>query len=152
MTRCYLLLALFAAACGTTSDAAPAPTSSGKAQRADTGGDGHAPCVEVITRNRTCTDDYIPALVDVRAKYDVPAGIAAEVRTDRAGVIAHAKEEWATDSTDAAIAATCDKLMQTWNGQQADADAARACLTESDCASYTACIMPLFEKRFTKAP
>jgi cytochrome c553 len=143
-----LALALAAAACGTTSEAAPASAGSPKAQPATTG-DATALCVEVFTRNRTCTAEYIPALVDVRAKYDKPAGIAAEVQADRAGVIAQAMTEWATDSTDQAIAATCAHIAANPAGwQQADADAARACLAQTDCGPYTACIMPLFEKRF----
>lgn len=151
MTRSYLLvLALFAAACGTTSDAAPSPTTSGQVAPASSSSDLHALCVEVLTHNRTCTDDYIPALVDVRAKYDQPAGIADEVKKDRAGVIAHAKTEWATDSQDAAISATCDRIGASWKGEPGDVEASRACLAKPDCAAYTACIMPMFERQLAK--
>ena len=58
----------------------------------------HDLCVAFITHARTCTDQYIPALVDARAAADMPAGIKAEVAKDRDGVIAQAKQEWATDS------------------------------------------------------
>ncbi|MBS1121565.1 MAG: hypothetical protein H6Q90_3793 [Deltaproteobacteria bacterium] len=144
---CLLALPV-AAACGTT-EAAPAQPSAPRAQPATT--ELHALCVEVLTHNRTCTDTYIPALVDLRAKYDVPAGIAAEVKADRDGMIAAAKQEWATDSADEAIAATCTKMASALDQPPPhDADAARACLTQTDCAAYTACIMPFFEKRFAK--
>lgn len=136
-------------ACG-TSDAAGPPVTPNQVQPTTTGG-ANALCVEVFTRNRTCTDQYIPALVDLRAKYDQPAGIAADVAANRADVIAHAKTEWATDSLPEAIDATCTKIAATPGGfTQADADAAQACLASTDCTAYAACIMPLFEKRFTK--
>jgi hypothetical protein len=141
-------LALFAAACGTSDAATPAPVASGKAQPASTG-DAKAICVEVFTRNRTCTAQYIPALVDLRAKYDVPAGIAAEVAADRAGVIAQANQEWATDSTPEAIDATCANIAAKLTpADQADFGSVQACLAQQDCTAYTSCVMPYFEKRF----
>jgi len=140
-----LSLAPFAAACGTT-DAAPAP-SAPKAQPAST--DPQALCIEVFTKNRTCTDTYLPALVDVRAKYDQPAGIADEVKADRAAVIAHAMQEWAGDSTDEAIAGTCAKITSS-DVDPADQESARACLAKDPCSAYTTCIMPYFEKRFSR--
>ena len=113
--------------------------------------DVQALCVEVFTRNRTCTDQYIPALVDLRAKYDVPAGIAAEVAADRNGVIAQAKSEWATDSQPAAIAATCAHAAANPGlYTQSDIDEVQACLAVTDCAGFTTCILPQFEKRFAK--
>src|SRR4051794_5500024 len=89
-----LALAPLAAACGTSSEAAP-PATGVKAATAVS--PNHQTCVQVFQRARTCTDDYIPALVDARAKLDLPAGIKAEVASDRAGVIAQAKTEWASD-------------------------------------------------------
>src|SRR3954467_11758301 len=103
MTRLAILALLVssAAACGTTSEAAPAA----KAKPSD-----HDVCVSVFQKQRSCTDQFIPALVDLRAKHDNPAGIAAKVKADRAGVIKEAKAEWANDSKDAAIDQTCTKL------------------------------------------
>ena len=103
-----LALAPLAAACGTTSAAAPAP----KAQKASSTGDAQTLCVEAMTRNRTCTDDFIPALVDARARHDMPPGIADAVKQDRNAVIAKAKEEWATDSTDESIARNCQAMVE----------------------------------------
>ncbi|MEJ7601937.1 MAG: hypothetical protein WKG01_28840 [Kofleriaceae bacterium] len=133
-----------AAACGTT-EAAPSQNTA-SAKPAPASSDVHALCVEMLTRNRTCTDDYLPALVDLRAKHDNPAGIAARVTTDRAGVIAEARTEWQTDSTDEAIAAVCTKAAPSTD--PADVEPARACLAEATCGAYVACSMPLFEKRF----
>ena len=144
-----LAFAPFVAACGTT-EAAPSPVAP-KPVAASTADSRQALCVEVFTKNRTCTDAYIPALVDLRAKYDMPKGIAAEVTADRAAIIAQAKQEWAGDSTDEAIAGTCTNIASHLDdSQRADAEAARACLTKQDCGDYTACIMPFFEKRFAK--
>jgi hypothetical protein len=108
-------------------------------------------CVQVFERSRTCTDDYIPALVDSRAKLDVPKGIAAEVKADRNAVIAQAKQEWAHDSTDPAIAQTCEHIAgQLDDATAAQAPTARGCLTKASCGEYTACIMPVFEKHLAK--
>jgi len=153
MTRMLSLVTFFlplaTAACGTT-EAAPSPQSPPKAQRASSD-DLMQLCTEVFTRNRTCTDTYIPALVDARAKYDQPPGIADKVRADRDGIIAKAKEEWATDSTDDAIQQVCARLVASLtDDDRADAAKARDCLALADCSAYTTCIMPQFEKRFAK--
>jgi hypothetical protein len=104
-------------------------------------------CVAVFTRARTCTDQYIPALVDARARHDKPAGIAAEVRADRDGVIAAGKQEWASDSTDEALRANCQRIVATLSdADRADAPVAQGCMAQTDCAAFTACITPVFEK------
>jgi hypothetical protein len=145
------VLAAFALpACSASEASAPPPVAPAQAQSANNP-DAKALCVELFTRNRTCTDQYIPALVDLRAKYDQPAGIAAEVAADRAKVIAQANEEWATDSTPEAIDATCTKITANLTpGDQADFGGVQACLASQDCAGYTACVMPYFEKRLAK--
>jgi hypothetical protein len=144
------VLALLIPACGGSAAPAPVGPDQAKTQPASTG-DTKAVCVEVFTRNRTCTDQYIPALVDLRAKHDQPAGIAAEVAADRAGVIAQAKTEWATDSLPEAIDATCTKIAASLGeADQATFGSMQACLSNQDCAAYTTCVMPYFEKRFTK--
>lgn len=144
-----VLALLLVPACSASDAAAPPPVAPSQAQPASAG-DAQATCVEVFTRNRTCTAQYIPALVDLRAKHDVPAGIAAEVASNRAQVIAQANEEWAIDGTDEAIAATCTKIAASLTeADQADLGGVQACLSNADCAAYTACVMPYFEKRFT---
>ena len=145
-----LFALLLAPACGTSDAAAPAPAAPTQAQPASTG-DAKATCVDVFTRARACTDHYIPALVDLRAKHDQPAGIAEEVAKHRDKVIAQAKEEWAVDSTPEAIDAMCTKLTAGLGAEdRADLGGIQACLAKQDCAAYTACVMPYFEKRFTK--
>ncbi len=104
------------------------------------------PCVDVLTRAKACTNVYIPALVDARARHDWPAGIADAVKQDRDGVIAQAMQEWATDSQPDHIAQACSAHAVSAD----DAEAARACLAKSDCGEFTACFMPIFEKHFAK--
>lgn len=147
-------LALLPTACGTSDAASPPPVAPAQAQPASTGtgtGNAKAVCVELFTHNRTCTAQFIPALVDLRAKHDVPAGIAAEVAANRAKVIAQANEEWAVDSTPEAIDATCTKIAASLGaGDQSDLAGVQQCLSIRDCDAYTACVMPYFEKRFAK--
>ena len=104
------------------------------------------PCVDTLTRAKACTSTYIPALVDARARHDVPAGIADAVKQDRDGVIAQAMQEWSTDSQPDHIAQACSTLAISAE----DAEAARTCLAKTDCGEFTACVMPLFEKHFAK--
>jgi len=113
-----------------------------------TTGGAEAVCVEVMTKNRTCTTDFIPALVDVRAKYNNPEGIADAVKADRNAVISQAMIEWAVDSKDDAIARTCPQMANAM--PDADVTASKDCLAQAECGAYVACIMPQFEKRFAK--
>jgi len=139
------LAPLAIAACGST-EAAPAQTA--KAQPSSTG-DAQTTCVEVMTKGRTCTNEFIPALVDSRAKHDNPQGIADAVQKDRTAVVSQALTEWATDSKDEAIARTCQQMVEQ-APDAGDVEAGRACLAQADCAAYVACIIPQFEKRFAK--
>jgi hypothetical protein len=124
------------AACGSP------PAQSAPPQHAQAS-DPTATCTQTFVRERACTDTFIPALVDARARHDMPAGIADQVKADRAGVIAEAMTEWKNDSTDDAIAQTCARLGPTFDDRQAAA--ANASLAKSDCAQFTASIMPLVE-------
>lgn len=152
------VLTVFAAvastACSASEASAPPPVAPAQSQseaRSANNPGAKAVCVDVFTRNRTCTAQYIPALVDLRAKYDQPPGIAAEVAADRAKVITQANEEWAVDSTPQAIDATCTKIAAGLApGDQADFGGVQSCLAIADCTAYTTCVMPYFEKRFAK--
>ncbi len=138
-TALLLALAPLAAACGTASEASPAKPAS-----AQPAADFQTSCMTVMQRNRTCTDDYLPALVDMRARADSPPGIREEVAKDRAGVIAHAREEWATDSTDEAFARNCQMLAQRSFPADA-AERAQACMAKDTCGEYVPCIISVME-------
>nr|HEX4319101.1 hypothetical protein [Kofleriaceae bacterium] len=134
-----LALALTLAACAVDAPP-PAEHASAPAAPAITPQSAAAPdaCTALMTHARTCTDAFIPALVDARARHDKPAGIAQQVAADRNGVIAAAMTEWQTDSTDDAIAKTCAK---------AAAVEAPDCSAAADCTAFVQCAMPAFERR-----
>jgi hypothetical protein len=114
------------------------------------GGDMEAVCRDSFARQRTCTDDFIPALVDARIELDLPAGIAAEGKKDggRDALIAKAKEEWSKDSEPAAVAAQCTDMSGKMPAdQKAEVSGALSqCLPSADCKSYVACVMPVTKK------
>lgn len=131
-----LLLFSTLAACA-SADATPTPVTPQKTESAKPDRDL---CVAVLQHARTCTDQYIPVLVDARAAADHPTGIKGEVAKDRAGVIAQAKQEWATDSTDANIEAMCAGPMIHTAEQR---DAATRCQATADCSAFSACLVPI---------
>jgi len=138
------LLALSALAACEGAEAKPAPAST--AQKASTPANpDHDLCVAIMTHSRTCTDQYIPALVDARAQADHPAGIKEEVAKDRDGVIAQAKQEWANDSLDANIEKMCSQSMPNADAIRADAT---ACQAKADCGEFSACIVPIITQQF----
>ena len=159
---CVSLLAL--AACeGANAQPAPSPTPSSTAVAAASGA-SHTPakaahkastdpapwdpaqCAAIMTHARTCTAAFIPALVDARAAADVPAGIKAAVAEDRNGVIAQANQEWARDSTDAAIAAQCQQPKPYTDEQLA---AATTCQASTDCTAFSQCFVALLQQSWT---
>lgn len=144
MTRCQtVLLALcaLAAACSTTSDAAPTAPQAASHQGPQ------QQCVETMTRSRACTDQYVPALVDARARLDQPRGIDAEAQRDRSGLIAQARSEWAKDSTDDAIAQRCQAIVAHLTPEvEADVSRARRCVAQADCGAFVGCVMPIVER------
>jgi hypothetical protein len=144
MSRIALALAFalapLVAACGTSSEAAPAKPESAQAASA---GDFQTACMTVMQRNRTCTAEYIPALVDMRARIDKPAGIKDAVAQDRAGVIAKANEEWVGDSTDEVFARVCQAAQQ--HATPEAAEQAKACMAKDTCAEYAPCITAVME-------
>lgn len=142
-----VFLAASIAACGGKSAPAPA-TSTTTSASADPG----AVCRQTFVRQRECTDVFIPALVDLRVRLDVPAGIAAEDKASgRDALITAAKAEWANDSKDEAIAGTCDKMMASMDPAMKAkmADGAGQCLAKTECAAFVECEMPMMEQHMS---
>ncbi len=108
-------------------------------------------CTAGFTRARECTDQYIPALVALRVRLDVPAGIAEQDRKlGRPGLVQEAMGEWSSDSTDEAIATSCQKMAAAPRERVgAYLDGAERCLTMSGCQAYVDCVMPLHEATFS---
>jgi hypothetical protein len=150
MTRCQaLLFALcsLAAACGTTSDAAPAAPATPAVPQAASPQALQQQCVATMARSRACTDQYVPALVDARARLDRPSGIAAAVQSDRGGVIAQARSEWIKDSTDEMITERCQAIVAHLTPEaQADVSSAQRCVAQAECSAFVACVMPIIEQ------
>lgn len=138
------LLLSTAAACGASeplpnATATPVPPPVVKSS-AET--DLQAVCVSAFERQRSCSDTFIPTLVDARVRADVPAGIAEADRTrGRQALVAEANAEWQEDSTDQAIAATCRNLAaQPPAGAR---EAMERCLAESECQAFSTCAVDL---------
>ncbi len=142
------LTVVLAAACGGSKSepakpAEPAPTAAAGA------GDVKTVCVKTVTRARECSSDFIPALVDARARHDVPPGIAEKVKENRDAVIAEGMKEWETDSTDESIAGTCDKISGD-PAMGSDSAEFEGCLAKTSCPEFVACAIPVQEKHFPK--
>jgi hypothetical protein len=140
LALCCLLASGLAACEG--AEAKPAPATAQKAS-ASTAATDHDLCVAIMTHARTCTDQFIPALVDARAAVDVPAGIKAEVAKDRDSVIGQAKTEWASDSSDVNIEKMCAQPIPDADARR---DAATACQAKTDCGEFAACFIPIESK------
>lgn len=160
MTRTILssLLALVAgaAACGGADAPAKSGTTTTTQAQPATAGTPRDTCVAVFERQRKCTDIYLPALVDARIKNDVPAGIAARAAEPggRDSMLATARSEWANDSTDASISATCDKLVAKMPPEQAEGMAGQGnqCLAADACQAFVDCVIPMTVSMWRSAP
>ncbi len=144
MLRTALALALLAA-CGGKS----APTTSTSTQPTSTADPAIETCKKTFVRQRECTDTFIPALVDLRVRMDMPAGIAAEDKASgRDALVTKAKAEWENDSKDDAIAATCDKMVGSMAPEMKAkmAEGAGQCLAKTECPAFVECELPMLEQ------
>ena len=135
LTCAAILLALCALGChGKAKPAAPA-----KVSPVDV-------CMAVSAKEAECSDDFVPALVDVRIKLDLPAGIAAAAAAPggKDQLLAQAKQEWAKDSSEAGRTEMCNKMAPQVPAEIAKA--AAACDLKAACKDYVACIIPVEEQ------
>jgi hypothetical protein len=106
-------------------------------------------CVASFSRQRDCTDAFIPALVDLRVRTDVPAGIAETARTGgRDALIAEAHDEWKKDSSDEAINDTCSRMAGRVD--EAMLRSMSACLSHASCAEFVPCEIVVLEHRLAR--
>jgi hypothetical protein len=152
-----LLLALVAgaAACGgSDKPAASDTTTTTQAQAAPA--TPRDTCVAMFERQRACTDIYLPALVDARIANDRPAGIAARAAEPggRDAMLATAQTEWANDSTDASISATCDDVLAKMPPEQSEGMMGQAnqCLAADGCQAFVDCVIPMTVAMWQNAP
>jgi hypothetical protein len=86
---------------------------------------------------------------------ETPPGIAAkDAEIGRDALVAGARTEWAEDSKDEAIAATCESTLEKMPPELIDElmPMAKECQTKDACPAYVECMMPIQEKLFTSAP
>lgn len=139
MSRYLIIAVLTAVACDRPQD--PETAAAAKAQLAD----ARSACVQLVQRQRACTDAFIPALVDLRRELDRPSGIAAAPREE---LVTAALEEWKSDSTDSAIASQCERLAAELPAP-AVAES-RRCVALSACGDFVTCTLPLMRQRLAQ--
>lgn len=157
MTRTILSSVLLAlAACGGADAPAPSGTTPTAQAQPATAGTPRDACVAMFERQRACTDIYLPALVDARIANDLPAGIAARAAEPggRDALVATARSEWANDSTDASISATCDTILAKMPPEQAEGMTGQAnqCLATDACQAFVDCVIPMTVAMWQRAP
>ncbi|MEZ4335600.1 MAG: hypothetical protein R3B82_03140 [Sandaracinaceae bacterium] len=108
-------------------------------------------CVAVMERTRGCADTYVPALLALRVRLDRPEGIAARFEEEgEAAMVALAREQFAADWSDEAIANNCDTLAaRPAEEQERILAPERECMREPDCEAFTACDIANKERRWT---
>jgi hypothetical protein len=150
-TRSLALFTMLVAGCGGGSAEAPAPATGG-------GGGGpsaehlQADCTAMMARQRECRAAFIPELVALRVRLDVPAGIAAQDQSGgREALVAQANTEFDADSTDEAITRTCTEMMAQVPADQGVAmcQQAESCTAEPTCEAFVPCALAMVEARLT---
>jgi hypothetical protein len=157
LSSLFLAVVAAAAACGGSDKPATSSTTAGaQGNPAATTGSPRDTCVATFTRQRECTDLYLPALVDARIANDLPAGIAAKAAEPggRDELLAKAQTEWSNDSTDEAIGATCDNVLAQMPPEQLEGMTGQAsqCLAADSCQAFVDCVVPMTVAMWKSAP
>jgi len=158
MKRMALVIALFLVGCG-SSKSAPKEPGEPKKPVASEGGemDLLTVCVKTFERQYECTDDFIPALVDIRIKNGLlPASVANLPKQEggREKLIEMAMEEWKTDGTEPKLTESCKTMIQVVSAEESEElrVAGEKCLAATDCKAFVDCMMPVVEKQMLKPP
>lgn len=139
MTRFFIpILLIISTACGkSTPPEAPKP-----APAARTAADLGPMCDRYYVHQRSCVNEYLRELVSVRAEYDMPKGMAADVKErGLEAVVAEAKLEWERDTSLAKTAAICKAMAERTPPEHvgrllADGD---RCEAITECAAFAKC-------------
>lgn len=103
-------------------------------------------CRDLMRRSRDCSAVFLPTLVAERVRLDIPAGIAAhDAKIGRDALMSEALNEYADDSKDESIAATCSKVaaqLPADRGQRL-ISAGEGCLRLDACEPFVACAVPI---------
>jgi hypothetical protein len=143
-TTSLLGFALVSLLCACGPAAQGPPPAGGSAAKAD---DPVEVCKAMFARQYECRATFIPALVDMRVKYDAPKGIAAHAAKPggRDELIAMAQKEYDTDGVDPKRSETCKAVAPQFPPEVVAA--AKKCAAAADCATLIACVTPLQEGR-----
>lgn len=145
-------LPLVLGSCSRKSDAArPSESSAPAAPEAKTPEAHRETCAAVMRRTRECKDTFVPGLMALRVRLDLPAGIKKRYETEGEKVmLALAHMEFAKDWSDEAIAKNCGEFAtKPAADRERIASQARECLATHDCKAFTACDLAQKEKRWT---
>jgi hypothetical protein len=139
-----IALAALVTACGPASPQGPPPASAGATTKT---ADPVEVCKAMFARQYECRETFIPALVDMRIKHDVPRGIAAHAAKPggRDELIGMAQKEYDTDGVDPKRTEMCKGVAPGFPPEVVAA--AKKCAATTDCASLVACVTPLQEMR-----
>jgi hypothetical protein len=103
-------------------------------------------CRRLMLRQRDCSAVFLPALVAERVRLDNPAGLAAyAAKIGREALMSEALNEYAEDSKDERIAATCTEVASKLPSERAErlVTAGEACLGIDACEPFVACSVPI---------
>lgn len=134
------VLTLFVAACGASSPKSEPPPQQQPAAR--TAADLGPMCKRHYARQRTCVDDYLSALLDVRIELDMPPGIGDEVEAKgRDAVLAIAHAEFQRDTEPARVDAICEAMATKTPAEHVERllKAGDECEATKDCKAFAAC-------------
>lgn len=99
-------------------------------------------CDRFYVRQRSCVNEYLHELVQVRAEYDMPKGIAAEVKERGLdATVADAKVEWERDTSLEKTTAICKAIAERTPAQHVERLWAEGdhCLTITECGAFAKC-------------
>lgn len=104
-----------------------------------------------MQRTRACADVFVPGLLALRVRLDLPPGIAARhAEVGEEALLPIAREEFHRDWSDERIAANCDALAaRPASEQEAILAPERACMEAADCSTFVACDLANKEQRWT---
>ena len=112
---------------------------------------GREACGASMVRERECEAEFLPALVALRVRLDMPSGVAArDAAEGRAALLAEATTEYAGDATDENFAANCAQMDELPADRATQwTDMMNGCLATEGCAAFVECDIRFTEARFT---
>jgi hypothetical protein len=153
----WLYLAGTLASCAGRADAVHAPASEVSVVAADppvhaSEGTPTQACFAVMHRTRECKEVYVPGLLGLRVRLDLPTGIAERFSSEgESAMLELAHSQFSRDWSDDAITRNCTALSQKAQAEQERIVAPdRHCLETTDCNAFTTCDLAHKEKRWTE--